>query len=188
MSTAWLPKYKQFMDYFFRLNNTDRLHFHALVIDTHLVNHRKFSKGDKELGFYKFYYQLLLNCFGRHYCPTVEEDLFRVYLDYRKTHYPLKEFKDILNNGMAKEFQNHGRPFRKVEPLNSKAHDFMQINDILIGAIGYQKNGCDKVAGCSPAKVELAAHIRALADIRDLGRNTRFGVQRFKVWNFRLRD
>jgi hypothetical protein len=64
----------------------------------------------------------------------------------------------------------------------------MQINDILIGAIGYQKNGCDKVAGCSLAKVELAAHIRTLADVRNMGKNTRYGVQRFKVWNFRLRE
>ena len=52
-----VTEYKRFVEYFFALNNTDNLHFHCIIIDNHQVNHRKFSKGDKELGFYKFYYQ-----------------------------------------------------------------------------------------------------------------------------------
>lgn len=188
VSNKWLPKYKCLVDYFFEKNNADRLHFHAMIVDTHQVNHHKFNQGDKELGFYKFYYQLLLNCFGRHYCPIVEEDRFVVYLDYRHTPYPLCELKDILNHGMAKQFKNYGRPFRKVEPQNSKQHDLMQINDVLIGAIGYHKNEYDKIKGCSPAKAELAKYIALLSGRRRLGRDTGYGRLRFKVWNLRLRE
>src|SRR5436190_4323615 len=83
VSKSWLPRYKSILDYFFERNKKDRIHFHCMIFDTHKIDHRVFSNGDDELGFYKFYYQLLLNCFGRHYCPKLE-DRFIAYLDQRK--------------------------------------------------------------------------------------------------------
>lgn len=55
VSNSKLPIYKRFVDYFFALNNTGKLFFCSIIIDTHQVDHKKFSKGDKELGFYKFF-------------------------------------------------------------------------------------------------------------------------------------
>ena len=186
VSKKWLPKYKAVLDYFFERNRRDRIHFAAMIFDGLQVDHRLFSHGDCELGFYKFYYQLLLHCFGRHYCPK-PEDRFIAYLDQRKSSYPVRELRPILNNGLAK-LGIRQRPFLAVEPRDSKLHDLMQIVDVLIGAIGYQKNGYHLRAGCSPAKVELAEYIAKQIGVNDLGRNTRFGVQRFKIWNFRLKD
>ena len=54
VSNQKLSEYKVFVDYFFALNNTDKLHFHCIIIDNHQVNHKRFSKGDKELGFTNF--------------------------------------------------------------------------------------------------------------------------------------
>lgn len=49
-------EYRKFIDFFFALNNSDHVHFKALIIDTHQLNYKKYSSGDKEVGFYKFYY------------------------------------------------------------------------------------------------------------------------------------
>lgn len=50
VSNQKLLQYKRFMEYFFALNNTDKLHFRSIIIDNHQVDHQRFSKGDKELG------------------------------------------------------------------------------------------------------------------------------------------
>lgn len=61
-----LSSYLRFVDYFFEQNKTDKLHFHAVIVDNHHVNYKKLGQGDREAGFYKFYHELLLQSFGRH--------------------------------------------------------------------------------------------------------------------------
>src|SRR5260370_20558605 len=69
-----IAKYMTFVDYFFALNNKNKVHFHSMIFDSHEFDHHKFNAGDKDLGYYKFLYQLLLNCFGRHYHKDKEGD------------------------------------------------------------------------------------------------------------------
>ncbi len=156
-------------------------------LDNHLVDHKKFSKGDKELGFYKFYYQLLLNCFGRTYGLTGDNPRFIVHLDRRNSSYSLGALKVILNRGMRKKFKVTSDPFRSIEPHDSKQVDLIQLNDLLIGAIGFQKNGYDLVAGTRQAKIALADYIAQEAGLADLRSDTPFRQVRFKIWNFRLK-
>lgn len=44
-------EYERFVEYFFALSNTDKIHFRSITIDTHQINHKKFNSGDKDLGF-----------------------------------------------------------------------------------------------------------------------------------------
>jgi hypothetical protein len=53
-------KYKSLVDLFFNLSRGRLMHFKAIVLDTRDPKYRAFSKGDYELGFYKFYYHFLL--------------------------------------------------------------------------------------------------------------------------------
>ena len=53
-------EYVSLVDLFFTLVRSRRLHFRALVLDTHYINYRTLSGGDRELGIYKFYYHYLL--------------------------------------------------------------------------------------------------------------------------------
>jgi hypothetical protein len=186
VSRGKLREYEGFIDYFFALNSSDKVHFHSIILDNHAINHAKFSQGQKEIGFYKFYYQLLLNCFGKAYCRLGTDDRFVVHLDQRETKYSLQEFKKILNNGMAKKFDNHTEPFRSVEPRNSKDVDLIQIADLLIGAIGFQKNGYSLVESSNAAKVSLANYIAKKAGLTTLVNNTPYRQARFKIWNFKL--
>ncbi len=186
VSNQKIKEYKRFVDYFFALNNTDKLHFHCIIVDNHQVNHRKFNKGDKELGFYKFYYQLLLHCFGRDYCRGAN-DRFIVHLDQRTSSYPLSDLKLILNRGINKKYSISSSPFRSIEPKNSKLSELIQMNDIIIGAIGFQKNGYDLLSDSRQSKKDLAAYIASQAGFADLRKDTPWREKRFTIWNFRLR-
>src|SRR5256885_6993421 len=99
-----LKEYKRFVDFFFALNNTDKLHFKCLIIDNHQTDHKKFSFGDKEISFQKFYYQLLFHKFGCKYYMEEYETKFIVHPDQRNSKYSLEDLRVILNNGMAKTF------------------------------------------------------------------------------------
>lgn len=182
-----LTEYKRFVEYFFALNNTDKLHFHCIIIDNHQVNHKKFNKGDKELGFYKFYYQLLLHCFGKEYYREGENDRFIVHLDYRQTYYSLNTLKTVLNSGINKKYSIDTSPFVSIEPRESKKSELIQINDIILGAIGFQKNGYDLLAGTRDSKKELVKYIAEQAGLPNLRQNSPCGKIRFTIWNFNLR-
>ena len=72
-----LAKYKSLVDLIFTLaRRRELLQFKAIVLDRRAPEYRTFSKGDDELGFYKFYYHWLLRYFAkfplRHRCHTVK--------------------------------------------------------------------------------------------------------------------
>lgn len=184
VSKSWVKKYEAFVDYFFDELDDNKVRFHALIVDRSKLDHKRFNDGDRELGFYKFYYQLLLHCFGRRYGDGGNQ--LRVFPDKRGTSYDVPKLREILNNGLAKQYGNYSRPFLEVAPQDSKAHDLIQIADILIGAIGYQKNGWHLQPGASAGKIELMEHIARRARVYDLGRDTLYFKQRFTVWNFKL--
>ncbi len=182
-----LPQeYKKFIDCFFALNNTGHAHFHALIIDTTQIDHSRFS-GDKEVGFYKFYYQLLLHSFGGAYCKVKPDNRILVYLDYRNSSYSLNDLKSFSNMGMKKKFEIGTNPFHAVEPRDSKACQAIQITDVLIGAIGYKKNGFDLIAGANKGKKELSKYIESKSGLSDFTQSTPKRIQRFTIWNFLLK-
>lgn len=187
VSNAKIKEYKIFVDHFFALCNTDIIHFKALIIDNHKVNHRRYSNGNKEEGFYKFYYQLF-NWFGRLYFNFKREDTtFVIHPDYRNTKYKLGDLRDILNNGFNKKHHPAIRPFAAIEPLDSKKSEIIQVLDIILGAIGYVKNGYTLLGSSNKAKLEMCEYIRKKAGLRGLGQNSPYGQNRFSIWNFKLK-
>jgi hypothetical protein len=180
-------EYQQFVDHFFDLNKDNKMHFHAMLIDTHQLDHRTHNDRDPELGMYKFFYQLLIHSFGKKYCREGEDDRFIVKFDHRESKYPLAELKNILNNGMNSRLSIPTKPFHSVEAIDSKSSDLMQFTDVLLGAIGHQKNGFHLVPGARQAKINLAAHIAQKAVLPDLT-CTPWGRGNFTIWNFRLQS
>jgi hypothetical protein len=78
-------------------------------------------------------------------------------------------------------------PFRSIEPKNSKDSELMQINDIVLGAIGFQKNCYELKPDTRQSKKELAAFIAGKAGIANLKDSTDWRSKRFTIWNFALR-
>jgi len=187
VSNYKLDEYKKFIDIFFNALENNVMRFHSVILDRHQIDNSKYNNGNKEVGFYKFFYQLLLHGFGKKYCNADEATRLIVYMDYRNTKYPLKNLKDYLNVGMANKFWVLNSPFRNIEPLDSKSSDVMQLNDILIGAIGYEKNGYHLKPNASEAKKALCIYIAEKAGLKVLFNTTPRTHYKFSIWNFRLR-
>src|SRR5262249_33154367 len=68
-----LVAYKRIVDVLFK--NIEAIHFHSLVVDTTLLDHRRFNEGNQEIGFNKEIYQLAMK-FARLYPYPY---LFHVY-------------------------------------------------------------------------------------------------------------
>jgi hypothetical protein len=182
VSAGKLKEYKALIDLYFSCSRG--FHFKSIIIDTYQIDHNKFNQGDKELGFYKFMYQFLLHSFGRY---ARNEDKYLVYLDQRNTSYPLLQLKLILNRGLKKKYlQIRSDVVRNIQPIDSKKSELLQVADILMGAIGYQKNGCHTRTNASKAKVSLAEYISQKANILSLCQNTPYSKKDFCIWNFRL--
>lgn len=77
-------------------------------------------------------------------------------------------------------------PFVAVEPVDSKKSEVGQLNDIILGAIGFQKNGYHLLAGSRKAKIDLVNFIADRAGLKDLSANSPWGRKRLTIWNFRL--
>lgn len=186
ISASYLNKYKRFVDYFFALINNDKIHFKCIIVDTHQIQHKKYSGGDKELSFYKMYYQLLLHKFLVKYYRDEDKSKFIICMDNRTSSYSLTEFRDILNRGFVKKTDIQYHPVANVEARDSKKSEVIQINDLILGAIGFQKNGIHLVDGSSAPKKELAKYISNGAGMADLTKNTSWGQHRFEIWNIDL--
>lgn len=145
VSRKKLPDYKAFLDLFWL---DTRIHFNCIVIDTHIPDHKEFNQGDKELGFYKFYNLIIV----RHLKP---ENLYWLYTDDRNNRksYRLSELQEAINSGWKD--RSHVEPLRNIEPRSSKDEDFIQLADILLGAIAYEWNG---YSGSLP-KLDVAKYI-----------------------------
>ncbi|MBI4721635.1 MAG: DUF3800 domain-containing protein [Candidatus Stahlbacteria bacterium] len=183
VSDKKLSEYKALIDLFFSFN--EALHFKSIVFDTSLINYKTYSSGDKELGFYKFWYQFLLHSFGAY---AKKEDGYLVFMDRRQSSYSLSELKSVLNNGIRKRYGDRIRKdiFRNIQPLDSKKSNMIQLADVLMGAIGYQWNGCHTRAEARRSKILLSEYIKGKAGLISLAQPTPFSRKNFSIWQFRL--
>jgi len=170
VSRTMLSAYKDFVDVFF----TDTsLSFRCIVLDTHILDYKTFHGGDEELGFYKFYFQLV----SRNLLPG---NLYWLFTDERKNRKPyrLVVLKLTVNRWWKK--QADIEPLRAVEPRRSHDEDLIQLADILLGAIAYAWN---EQKG-SPAKLSLVAYIAQRLGWPTLHIATRPMAAKVNIWKW----
>lgn len=174
-------RYIKIVDCFFDHLERDLAHFHALVIDTSKLDHHAFNQGDRETGFSKFVYQLVLKG-SRLYGPPVK---FRVALDERHTAYSLAPVRDMLNFKARTAYGMDHFPYRRLQHHDSKKSLMLQMTDILTGAIGFRANGKDAVMPRMTHRIALSEHIRQRAGLSSLSAQT-MPNGRFTVWHMKL--
>lgn len=135
--------YKEIIDYFF---STEELRCRIITIDTKQVDHIKFNNDDVELGFYKFYYQLL-----HHWIFDFNQ--YHIFLDHKvnRSKDRLHELKDILNNS------NLTSQISIVQGLPSEQSLGIQLADVFTGLVNAKFNG----QITSPAKLSLVKHVES---------------------------
>jgi hypothetical protein len=169
---------KMFLDFYFA--NSSVMYYKALVIDTTQVDK---SSDEKENIFYKWYYHLLCFSFGKY----VKNGRILVNLDQRDTKYKLATLKDILDRGLRKNFNCQFGCVSAIEPHDSKKNQFIQLADVLTGAIGYELNSWHEKPNASVCKVALMEHIKASVGLETFWRNTPPNEHKFSIWHFKIK-
>ena len=87
------------------------------------VNHNRFNAGSGELGFYKFYFQLI------HHWMLMDNS-YQVFVDYKTNGYQhrVQELGIILNNTSTAELT-------QIQALPSEQSVLIQLADVLTGAV-----------------------------------------------------
>ncbi len=119
VSPSFYDLYKEILDYFFQ---TDQLRFRVILIEADKINNITFNNKDAELGFYKFYYQLL-----HHW--IFDFNNYNIFLDLKENRNKgrLKELEKWLNNA------NLSSDIQQVQGLPSDESLGIQMADILTG-------------------------------------------------------
>jgi len=162
-----LEFYKELIKLFFEKNSED-ISFRAIVIDASKVDIKKYHNNSQELGFYKFYYQLL-----QHWIE--KENKYNILLDYRKDKSKRRayELKSVINNYLKKDAVTN------VQFINSKESLLLQIEDVLMGAVGYKFNMNGE--GRSEPKMEIVKLIEAYHSIEETDRTEpKFNIFKIK--------
>lgn len=141
VTKKYLNLYKEMIDIYVNSN----INFRTICIDSSKLN-LKYHHDNAELGFYKFYYQLLNNWISK-------EQKYTIYTDIKTYKDPnvLKDLKRCLNN------KNHPNSIEKIYAIESHESVFLQLEDILMGATAYKMNFGNN--GKSNIKLELVNYI-----------------------------
>lgn len=129
------------------------LRFRCLVTDRQALKHEEFNDGDKELGFYKLYYQTLI-----HWLEP--GNTYHVYLDWQQNA-GQKRFSD-LRATLERKLTGRAK-LACLEPVSSHELPLLQLTDLFIGAVGYAWNQ----RNTSQAKLEFCARLA-----KDLGKDS----------------
>lgn len=140
-SPAYFELYKDVIDFFFLAGY---IRFRVILIEAIKVDHMRFNNEDAELGFYKFYYQLL-----NHW--ILDFNSYDIFLDLKvnRNKGRLKELERVLDQS------NLTSGIKQVQGLPSEQSLGIQLADVLTGLVAAKFNGEIK----SEAKLDLIQYI-----------------------------
>lgn len=163
-----LAFYREVIDLFFR---TYQIRFRAICVETQKVNHTVFNQGNGELGFYKFYFQLIHNW-------LITDNEYCLFLDHKINGYPhrVNDLKKIL------QYSTNAN-ILQAQALPSEQSVLIQLADVLTGAVAASFN--DELHDGS-AKKEICSTIEAY--IGHQIRSTAASEQKFNVFDINLRQ
>jgi hypothetical protein len=166
VSTSYFSRYQLLLEWFFKHLKSNHFRFRAHVVNVSSNAYRQYGEGDTERAFYKVYHHLLLKTIRT---LAVEEEVgdVLVLLDDKRNHHPfqLQRLKRTLNTWLKLNLGRR-RLISNVEARQSSgpnAEPFIQIVDVLIGAIGYVRNEHILKPDASPAKIEMVKMLETLA-------------------------
>lgn len=164
VSNKYLSVYKEFIDIFFEGMLQDDFRFSTILVDTHNPAVRAYSNIKTE-GYFKLLYQLYLHNSklpGQyHIRPDKITNPKQAKIDFNT-------LRTCLNRELKKKFLPRLNPDQispdtnfvlSIIPTDSKHSNFIQMVDVIMGALGYLQNGHFKVEGASSAKIELMKYI-----------------------------
>lgn len=144
VSSARLHAYQSLIDFFLSKN----LNFRVIVVDQAKVDCDRFHGGDRELGFYKFYYEMLIKW-------LLEGNQYVILLDFKQNegarrYTALRTVLERILRGVAW--------ISDLTVIDSIQTPLAQLCDLLTGAVA--ASWCDGLAQAGPKRA-LAQHLAA---------------------------
>lgn len=143
VSGARLDAYKRIVDFFFA---SEALRFRVVVVDQAKLDPARLPGGDRELGFYKFYNELLIQ-----WLEAGNEYL--ILLDFKQNQ-SADRYRD-LRAALTRKLRGEAK-ILDLTVIDSAETPLAQLCDVLTGAVASAWCG-DAIAG--NAKAELISHI-----------------------------
>ena len=162
-SSKVLPFYEELFTYLFSFDGS-KITFRCIVVDKSQVNYEKYHKQDKELAFYKFYYQLLKR--------RLKDDRYYIFLDFR----PSKNKNSVRRLGEFLKLFSKG--IEHIQAYNSNENVLIQVADILTGAVSFARN----TPNGSAAKQELGKIIGKVIGKENLSFKSPFWEDKFNIF------
>lgn len=169
VSPSKIKFYKSLISWF--CDQEENLRFRCVVIDHSLVDLIKFHDNDQELGFYKFYYQML-----HHWIHDFNKYTFFCDFKSNRQRDRLHVLKQCL------EYSNLSSTIQNVQAVRSMESVLLQLTDVLMGIASARLN---QGSNQSHAKLDLVDHLESL-----LGRklaSTPLHEKKFNVFKMNLK-
>jgi len=155
VSRKRLDAYRQLVDFFAK---DAELKFRIILVEKAKLQHATFNQGDEELGFYKFYYEMLRQWLR-------PENQYLVLLDFKQNR-GAGRYTDLRRS--LKATLPPGAELLDLTVINSQESPLAQLADLLTGAVTAAWCG---IEACS-AKADLAAYIASQCQVPTLRRAT----------------
>jgi len=141
--------YKEIVKLFFSYDE-NQMRFRAIMIEAKKIIW-SYHQDDKELGFYKFYYQLLNKWIN-------DYNEYKIFVDVKKNRdlSRLKVLKEVLRNSSKNSY------IENIQALPSKEVVLIQIADLFLGAISAKLNNKNLK---NRAKIDLISYIESFKKI-----------------------
>lgn len=134
--------YEALLDVFFSYG--DSLRFRCIVVNKTNVDLLKYHDGDQELGFYKFYYQML-----HHWILDFNE--YSIFCDYKRN----RNTSRLSVLGEYLQRSNISSYILNVQAINSDESVLIQLVDVLTGAASAKFNETLRGGGVKEKLVTL---------------------------------
>ena len=168
LSPAYFDLYKEVIDFFFLAGY---IRFRVILIEASKVNNMEYNKQDAELGFYKFYFQLL-----HHW--IYDFNRYDIFLDLKinRDKSRLKILENVLRNA------NITSEIKQVQGLPSEESLGIQLADVLTGLVASKMNeGVE-----SSAKLGLIQYIEEKYLSKPIAPTGKW-VEKFNVFRINLK-
>ncbi|MCD6218242.1 DUF3800 domain-containing protein [bacterium] len=167
VSKSRIDFYKDLVKWFF--DKGDDLCFRCIAVDSDKVN-LKYHEQDQELGFYKFYYQLLN--------PWIlESNKYSIFCDYKsnRRNDRLKVLQNCLSNS------NPTANILSVQATRSRESVLIQLADVFTGIVSSELN---QTSIAMSARDELIRHTQKL--LRGKFKPTPKSEKKFNIFKIKL--
>ena len=146
VSPSRLDFYKDLITWF--IDQGDNLRFRCIAVEQQKINLLKYHENDQELGFYKFYYQML------HHCVD-DFNEYSIFCDFKTI--KRRDRLHVLAKCLSKA--NLSSTIKKVQATRSRESVLMQLADVLTGAASARLNN---ILSPDSAKDKVVKHIENL--------------------------